>query len=148
MRDMYANAFSEVDVIFNIMPENLLNKIPTGFKQMIKENKNKNYMPEISEPLEDYTLMEETLIILSLIYRDFLCSKEEKEKLQLRDTQQIKEIEEKLKEKLKEKYNPDNLFKNKNNQNNQEITNTVAMVEYKESIFKKIINKIKRLFRK
>jgi len=43
---------------------------------------------------------------------------------------------------LREKYNPDNIFKNKNKLE----TETLAVVEYKESIFRKIIKSIKRFF--
>ena len=48
-----------------------------------------------------------------------------------------------------EKYNPDNLFKNRKQETiveTQPIANEVAMVEYKESIFKRFINKIKSIF--
>ncbi len=59
--------------------------------------------------------------------------------------------EQKYQQELREKYNPDNIFKNNDKKNSiQEeiIENEVALVEYKESIFKKIINKIKSIFRK
>ena len=54
-----------------------------------------------------------------------------------------------IKEKWKKKYSVDNLFKNKNNitQVDNEGKN-IAMVEYKESVFKRIINKIKNIFHK
>ena len=44
-----------------------------------------------------------------------------------------------------EKYNPDNLFKKKNKSNKtmKVEENNLQMIEYKENIFKKIINKIK-----
>lgn len=47
-----------------------------------------------------------------------------------------------------EKYNPENIFKNRrqNNVKEENISNTVAIVEYKENIFSKIINKIKAIF--
>ena len=57
-------------------------------------------------------------------------------------------------EEIKEKYNPNKIFENKV----QEYTNAtkvdtvqneaVAMIEYKESIFKKIWNKILNFFNK
>lgn len=76
MKEIYMDAFSEVNAILNIMPSNLYNKIPLKFKQMISEYKNNSYNPRIEEPVEDYELKDETKIILSLIYRDFLCSNE------------------------------------------------------------------------
>ena len=48
---------------------------------------------------------------------------------------------------MEEKYSVDNLFKNKTNVTQIERKEeSVAMVEYKESIFRRIINKIKGIF--
>ena len=69
--------------------------------------------------------------------------------LAIEENQQIKELQRIFYNKFpQEKYNPDDIFKNKKQtiSTDENISNTVAMVEYKESIFKKIINKIKRLF--
>ena len=51
---------------------------------------------------------------------------------------------------LYEKYNPDNLFKKRNEikEEIQEQANTVSMVEYKEPLIKRIINAIKGFFRR
>ena len=50
----------------------------------------------------------------------------------------------------KQKYNPDNIFKNRNKEEIVEevATDNVAMTEYKESVFKKFINKIKQILKK
>lgn len=144
MKEIYMDAFSEVNAILNIMPSNLFNKIPLKFRQMISEYKNNSYNPQIEEPVEDYELKDETKIILSLIYRDFLCSDEEKERLKVRDAQKLQEEE----EQLREKYNPDNIFNNRKTENVETVEEPVAMVEYKESFFTRIINKIKNIFRK
>ena len=144
MKEIYMDAFSEVNAILNIMPSNLYNKIPLKFKQMISEYKNNSYNLRIEEPVEDYELKDETKIILSLIYRDFLCSDEEKEQLKARDAQKLKEEE----EQLREKYNPDNIFNNRKIENVETVAEPVAMVEYKESFFNRIINKIKSIFRR
>ena len=143
MKEIYMDAFSEVNAILKIMPSNLFNKIPLKFRQMISEYKNNSYNPRIEEPVEDYELKEETKIILSLIYRDFLCSDEEKERLKARDAQKLQEEE----EQIREKYNPDNIFNNRKTKNVETVAEPVAIVEYKESFFTRIINKIKNIFR-
>ena len=54
-----------------------------------------------------------------------------------------------IKKKLDEKYNLDNLFKRINNEKNENITVENAqknLIEYKESIIRKIFNKIKAFF--
>lgn len=148
MKEIYKEAFSEVDVIFDLMPENLLNKIPNKFKELIKENKSDTYVPNIHEPIEECILKDETLIILALIYRDFLCDAEEKQKLIIRDAEKIKEFE----AELREKYNPDNIFKNRQkvyeDSTTEENQNT-ALVEYKEQNFlQKLFEKIKNIFKR
>jgi hypothetical protein len=43
------------------------------------------------------------------------------------------------------KYNPDDIFKNKDkkvNDSNEKISNVVAMTQYNESLFKKLWSKI------
>lgn len=121
MKEVYREAFSEIDEIFKLMPISFINKIPIKFRDMIHNEKSKEYQPIIEEPLENYTLKEETIIILSLIYRDFLWRfplfKRKKEKLKMRDAQRIKKNE----EELKEKYSVDNLFKNRQKAKEDEI---------------------------
>ena len=71
MKEVYREAFSEIDEIFKLMPISFITKIPIKFRNMIHNEKSKEYQPIIEEPLENYTLKDETIIILSLIYRDF-----------------------------------------------------------------------------
>jgi len=146
MKEVYREAFSEIDEIFKLMPISFINKIPIKFRDMIHNEKSKEYQPIIEEPLENYTLKDETIIILSLIYRDFLCSKEEKERLKMRDAQRMKEVE----EELREKYNVDNLFKNRQqvHENKQTQINNSLLVIEEEKWYKKIFNIIKKLFKK
>ena len=148
MKEIYKEAFVEVSEIFKLMPKTMLNKIPSRFRQIIENEKSTTYTSNIKEPLEQCILKEETIIILSLIYRDFLCSKEEKERLQYRDAQKIKEAE----DELREKYNPDNIFKKKiepNINNTTEIQENLSLVKVEEDKwYKKIFNIIKNIFKR
>lgn len=148
MKEIYREAFVEISEIFKLMPKTMLNKIPSRFRQIIENEKSTTYTSNIKEPLEQCILKEETIIILSLIYRDFLCSKEEKERLQYRDAQKIKEAE----DELREKYNPDNIFKKKiepNINNTTEIQENLSLVKVEEDKwYKKIFNIIKNIFKR
>ena len=148
MKEIYREAFVEISEIFKLMPKTMLNKIPSRFRQIIENEKSTTYTSNIKEPLEQCTLKEETIIILSLIYRDFLCNKEEKERLQYRDAQKIKEAE----DELREKYNPDNIFKKKiepNINNTTEIQENLSLVKVEEDKwYKKIFNIIKNIFKR
>lgn len=148
MKEEYREAFSEVAQIINLMPSNLVGRIPIEFKQIIQAEKSKTYIPNITEPIEQCALKTETIIILALIYRDFLCSKEERENLIARDTNNLVDFE----KELREKYNPDNIFKNRNTtQYSQEEypKEQTAIVEYKEKNFlQKLFDRIKHLFKR
>lgn len=145
MKEIYKDAFAEVNEILKLMPKSMVEKIPNGFQQIIQDEKSSTYIPNIKEPLEECSLLEETTIILALIYRDFLCDKDEKERLKLRDAQQIKEAE----DELYKKYNPDNLFKNRTPNKSIQVEENVSLVKYEEDKwYKKIWNKILHLFKK
>lgn len=139
----YEEAFVEVDEILKLMPIDLLSKIPVKFRQVISENKAKNYKADIKEPLEEENLKEETIIILGLIYRDFLASPEEREELQMQDAEELRKIE----EDLQQKYDIDNIFKNRKTIKYDE--NSTDLVVYKnQGILKKLFNIIKGFFNK
>jgi DNA helicase HerA-like ATPase len=121
----------------------LFNQIPKSFIELIDSNRDKQYKANIDykKSINEQELQRGTRVILSLIYRDYLCSEEEKQTLIQKDKEELKKIE----EELREKYNPDNLFKNR--KNTEEMEQNVALVEYKEpSFIRKILDSIKRFF--
>ena len=145
MDRVYQEAFAEVDEILKMMPIDLLSKIPVQFREIISKNKAKDYMVKIKEPLEEELLKEETVVILGLIYRDFLASPEEREELQLEDAEELKNIE----QELQKQYDIGNVFqKRKELQTQSYNEDTTELTLYKEQGFlRKIINLIKGLFK-
>ena len=146
MKRAYEEAFAEVDEILKIMPIDLVSKIPVQFRQVISENKAKDYKIEIKEPLEEENLKEETVVILGLIYRDFLASPEEREELQAKDAEELRKIE----EEMKEQYDMENIFaKRKEGKTSSNEDSSTDLIVYKEQGFlKKLFNLIKGLFNK
>lgn len=143
----YDKRLVEVDEILGYLSEDDLLKIPEDIRQMIKDNKNKEYTWKYDESkeLKDQDVNRDTIIILSYLNMEYLLNQEQKELME-----KIHKLNEVKSEKLKEeKYKYDDLFINKENKkknNNQNIQNT-QMIEYKESIFARIIKKIKALFK-
>ena len=133
-------AFSETINIIEHMDEKLKLRIPNKFIEMLNNNKDDNYIVNIdySKSINEQKLLRETRIILSLIYRDYICSIEERKQIIENDNIELKRIE----EELKEKYNIDNIFKKRQETKPKEI----LIVEYKENFFTKILNIIKTLF--
>ena len=75
----------------------------------------------------------------------YLCNEEERINLLQEEKRELTKLE----AEKREIYNPDNIFKKNNlKENNKEndIKNEVAVVEYKKSIIRKLITKIKKLF--
>ena len=143
MNRAYEEAFVEVDEILKMMPIDLISKIPMKFRQIISENKAKDYKVEIKEPLEEEKLKEETVVILGLIYRDFLASPDEREELQLKDAEELKRIE----LEMQQQYDIDNVFKKRKNA--LDDTASTDLIVYKEQGFlKKLFNVIKGIFKK
>ena len=145
MERAYEEAFTEVEEVLKLMPIDLLSKIPANFRQTISENKATNYKVSIKEPLEEQKLKEETIIILGLIYRDFLASPEEREKLQKKDAEELEIIE----QKMQEQYDIDNFFEKRRNAKSENEQGSKDLAIYKKpNILKKFLNIIKGIFNK
>ena len=139
-------AYSEVDEILSLMEEEYVNKIPSKVLEFIKREKLDDYSPNIKAdiPLTEQNLKRDTMIMLAVLNLNYWCESEE-EKQEFLDELAKNEKE---REALEEKYNPDNIFKNKIN-NEDTIKQNILPVEYKkENIFKKILNKISSFFKK
>ena len=145
MVNITSEVCSEVyDIIYNMK---LYNKIPKGFIEIINKNRNPQYKVNIdySKSINEQELQRGTRVVLALIYRDYLCSEEERKALIQKDKDELKKIE----NELKERYNPDNLFKNKKIEEIEIKGEIQALVEYKEKTFiQKVWNKIKSLFKR
>lgn len=139
--------YSEVYSILNLLGSSYITKLPKSLFKMIEEEKSSTYNLQYSEDqsLSKQNIKRESLSMIALFHLNYWCnSDEEKEQLK----QLLKNNEEKHQAEIREKYNPDNLFKNNKQETIQEAnvnSNNLAIVEYKESILKKFINKIKSL---
>lgn len=141
----YEKRLVEVDEVLNYLSEENLNKIPEDIRNLIKENKDKNYTWKFDEKkeLKEQDLSKDTIIILSYLNMEYLLNEEQKKLMEkIYELNEKKQIEER-----KEKYKVDEIFKNKEATNQQinEIKDIQeqSIIEYKENIFKRIIKKIK-----
>lgn len=140
-----AQAYTEIYWILKYMDQYYVNKIPTEFIQHIYLQKDDEYIPDIdmSIPLEKQKLLEETVNMLAIFKYNYWCENDE-QKQELLDI--LNENEIKYQVELREKYNPDNIFKKPEIEEQEEIEET-SLVEYKESLFKRIMNKIKNILK-
>ena len=139
----YRKSISEVlDILKHTRKEDV-DKISPKFLEFLNRNKYDNYVPNLdhSKRVKEMELNDKTIAILSIIASKYWISSADKENFE----KQLKENEKRYQEELYEKYNPDNLFKNKETKIDT-VENSVAMIEYKESIFTRIKNWFKRNF--
>ena len=142
-------AYSEVDEFLGLVTEEEKNQIPKKLRDFFREEKDIDYHKNIDPniPIKEQNLKEETLAIIALLMIQYWY-KDENKKQKLLEV--LDENERKYQEELREKYNPENIFKNKNDNNtfdeavpeDEEISVGMQIVEYKEPIFKRIVNKI------
>lgn len=138
-------AFSEIIEILNHTDKQLVEKIPDYFIKFLFENMDKEYKVEINffDENWDNTILEETKSILALIYRDYIVSSEERNNLLIEE----KREREKQERELREKYNPDNLFKNKYNEIPSEFTENTQLIEIQQyPWYKRLYQKILAIF--
>lgn len=138
--DRNACAYKEIYEILKIFPQELVSQIPQETINFFHNNMDTSYEYNISiDTFDGQTMLEETKAILTILFRDYWATPVQREKILNYENS----AREKLEEEARMKYNPDNLFKKKNSPDNVEnYIEETAIVKYKESIFKKIINKI------
>lgn len=145
-----ARAYSEVDAILEKMDKANVEKIPIKLRKMFKEEKDVEYQNKIDiyDKVQRKELEPKTLTLLAMLYLNYWC-KDDEEKNNL--IKQYAENDRKSEEETREKYNPNNLFKNKE-KNKEQIANnsteTSLIIVEKEKWYKKIFNFIKKFIKK
>lgn len=147
----YACAYKEVIEVLKYTKREDVNKIPPYRILLWKTNMKKDYDFKIdtSKTLEEQNLSNEAKAIIANIFKKYWATDYQKERIEAKEKYDMEKLD---KEKY-EKYNPNNIFKSQRQkrQTNIETDNTidnVVMVKYKESLFTKIFNKIKCIFKK
>lgn len=143
--DRNACAYKEIYEILRIFPQELVAKIPQEKIRFFYNNMDNRYEYNISkETFDGQTMLEETKAILTILFRDYWATPMQKEKILAYENSAKNMIE----EETRLKYNPNNLFKKKAaSKKPEEQIEETALVEYKESIFKRIVNKILNIFK-
>lgn len=140
----YSEAMVEAIYILKNSSEDVISKIPINIIKFLKQNSSKTYIfePDIDEEL---IIKPQTKAILAAIYRDYLCTSEEK----IEYNKKLLENEKVIQEKLIEEFKDKEIFKNKSKTVENEKTETLLPVEVKnKSFISKIIDKIKKILKK
>lgn len=139
-------AYSEIDEFLSLLKDEEINKVPKKIRDLFKEEKDKNYKKIIdpNKPIKEQNLKEETLALIALLNLQYWCEDEQ-------EKERLKEIyvkNEKLyEEAFQIEFNSDKIFKNGIEEANKDIEEQ-QVIPYKESILKKMLNRLKKLFGK
>ncbi len=140
------NAYTEVYTILQHLNEEEYNKIPPEIVDAIRLNRNVEYEYTLNNKLdlEKQEMLPETKAILFNLFRDYLATPEQKNKII-----QMQNEERQKNELRKQQLYSSNVFENRQKENvyNPNIE-TKQIVKYKENIFKRILDKIKKFFGK
>ena len=155
--DNRRNAYTEVYAILQDLDDEEYNKIPPEVIKAIRENRNLEYDFELDDDLElkEQTLLPQTKAILFNLFRDYLATSEQKEKIIKMQNEERAKIE----LKKKQMYNSE-IFTNEESRNEEERQEknqdeikekeekSLDLVEYKPSFINKFWGYIQRLFKR
>lgn len=137
--------YSEVYGIIESMGEAYRNEIPQKIYQFICENRDEKYNPkyDLNKRLINQELSTNATAFVCFLHYKYWCENEE-------EKAKIEKILEYNEKKNKEKYDVNNIFKQEENieiKNHQNEEEQIQLIEYKENVLKKMIRKLKEMFR-
>lgn len=140
----YKMAYTQVLEILKRLPKEEVAKIPTEEIEFLKENCDKTYKYILSPNarLEECQISRKAYAILVVYFKKYFATEIQKQKLDVI----LKNNQIAIEKEKREKYGVDNLFKT--NKLEQEENKKVEIVPYKESFFKRVLNRIKKIFRR
>ena len=143
----YEEAYAEVIEILNYIPINEYKKIPKKYIIFMEENcsENNTFVYNIALPFNKQNISDTAKNILGMIFRLFIIDQTKKEALSIKEKESKKQIKNNI------DYSPDNLFNTKHDSTKmikEKPIQEVALIEFKESILKKILKKILNIFKR
>lgn len=129
-------AYADINYIISNLDSESLKKIPKELIQFFLDNADKNYKTTLttSKLLEEQELNPKTEELICMITLNYLVNEEQKQEL----LKKLNQNEKSYQELLEKKYNHNNLFENRKENNEYIPKNNIqetSLVEYKENIF-------------
>ena len=143
MEEVYKDSFKEVNTIINVLSEDIINKIPEKIRYIISEQKNDNYDFNLKD---NRPLKRETLVILSYLYREYLCSDKKRDILRKNDEITLNKLE-CIKDEIRESYDIQKVFKNRQDELAKKEDIQLEVIKEEKSIFSKIKYFFKNIFK-
>ena len=130
--------YNEVYAILQVLGSEYIDKIPIETYEYILSQKDDNIQIyyDVNKTIDEQEMSKETVMFIAYLNLKYWCSKDEKKEL----LKIYKQNDEKIEQELKEKYNVNNLFKNKQKQETQLVEKETK--NYIKMLIEKIINTI------
>ena len=150
MKAKYKDAFAEVYVILEYLDEEDYEKIPENLLKVIDKNRNKEYKYEMNDEfdLEKQPMLVETKAILYNIFRDYLSTPEQKEKIIKMQKEDMARLNKKKSEEYEKTMAKKQFFEISKKVDDIEKEQTLLIEVKKESFWKKVLDKVSKLIRK
>lgn len=131
-------ALAQTYYIINSFDDNTKNKLPNSLFNTIKENMDDQYQ-NTSE------LLIETKELLYAILNKYVLSQSQKDKL----AKYYRFYDARMEEEKSKKYQYEDLFKNNKIETEpKEVKENISLVQYKENLFTKILNRLKIILKR
>lgn len=131
-------ALAQTYYIINSFDDNTKNKLPNSLFNTIKENMDDQYQ-NTSE------LLIETKELLYAILNKYVLSQSQKDKL----AEYYRFYDARMEEEKSKKYQYEDLFKNNKIETEpKEVKENISLVQYKENLFTKILNRLKIILKR
>ena len=150
LRENMPNAYKEVNEILKYVRKEDRDAIPNDFMEIIerKMNKEYRYIYDYTKSFEEQVMLQETKAILGYIYLNFWANEEERRIVNNKLKEDIRIWEE---EKAKN-FDPKTIFKHDEpiieKAQETKIVEETGLIEVKDSLLKRIINRVKAFFHK
>ena len=146
-------AYAQIDSFIDLLPEKEKMKIPNELIELFRKEKDNEDTKKLSLdiPIEEQDLIDETWNLIAFLYLKYLCEDEE-EKKELEEI--YEENDEKYMQEMKKKYDPENIFKEREKARNErknksrEEIQDLQILKPKENIIQKIKNLINKILKK
>lgn len=149
MEDTYEKACKEVIELLKYFPRESVEKIPKEELELYKKNMDNTYEYEVdkTKPFNEQKMSDKTKAIFAIIFRDYWASEYQRERILAKEKYDLQKLE----EERRKKYNPDDIFKDKeikDTQLRQEDESNSMILVNEEKWYNKVFNKIKSLFKR
>lgn len=150
MKAKYKDAFAEVYVILEYLDEEDYEKIPEDLLKVIEKNRNKEYKYEMNDEfdLAKQPMLIETKAILFNIFRDYLSTPEQKEKIIKMQKEDMAKLNKKKSEEFEKGMAKKQIFEIAKEVEEGEKEPTSLVEVKKESFWKKVLDKVNKLIKK